>query len=263
MRPQFSSLDTSLICRELKPRHYEYLLSLPLTLHIPSLHTFVVHAGLLPSDPTKSLTDASQPLNAASKAHYSDVASGRIAEELAILLGVRQNADPYTLIEMRSVHTKGKKKGKVTKNGSKGKPWSEVWNKEMKRCTRGLVDDEAAEEKTSWKRAGDDHDDDDDYEGDDDGAPESDLKCSPVNVVYGHAAGRGLDIKKYTKGLDTGCVVSFPTLDSANEHPSDKQYGRELTALILGDQKGVPGPVVHLDGHKGVLVSIPCGKGGT
>jgi len=171
------------------------------------LHTFVVHAGLLPSDPTKSLTDASQPLIAASKAHYNDEASGRLSEELAILFGVRQNADPYTLIEMRSVHTKGKKKGKVTKNGSKGKPWSEVWNKEMKRCTRGLVDDEEAEEKTSWKRA----DDDDDYEEGDDGAPESNLKCSPVNVVYGHAAGRGLDIKKYTKGLDTGCVVSGPT----------------------------------------------------
>jgi hypothetical protein len=160
---------------------------------------------------------------------------------------------------MRSVHTKGKKKGKVTKNANKGRPWSEVWNKEMKRCTRGLVDDELAEEKTSWERATDD--DDDDYEGDDNGAVESNLKCSPVNVVYGHAAGRGLDIKKYTKGLDTGCVVGVG--GSGRGAAADRQYGRELTALILGDRKGIPGPVAHLDGHKGILVSIPCGKGGT
>jgi hypothetical protein len=35
-----------------------------------------------------------------------------------------------------------------------------------------------------------------------------DLKCSPITVIYGHAAGRGLDIKPFSKGIDTGCVVS-------------------------------------------------------
>jgi hypothetical protein len=55
---------------------------------------------------------------------------------------------------------------------------------------------------------------------------EGDLQCSPVTVIYGHAgesgvrvppsravltvlpAGRGLDIKPFSKGIDTGCVVS-------------------------------------------------------
>lgn len=158
----------------MKPRHYEYLINLPLAIHIPSLHTFVVHAGLLPFDVSKSLSDPSQPLNAAATSSFADVNAGRLVEELAILLDVRQNADPYTLIEMRSVYTHGKKKGKVTKNQNKGKPWSEVWNKEMKRCTRSSVLEEGEPEPETSRK-------------DDDDSPESSLKCSPVNVIYGHA----------------------------------------------------------------------------
>jgi hypothetical protein len=33
-----------------------------------------------------------------------------------------------------------------------------------------------------------------------------DLPCYPATVIYGHAAKRGLDIKRWTKGLDSGCV---------------------------------------------------------
>ena len=32
------------------------------------------------------------------------------------------------------------------------------------------------------------------------------LPCMPANVVYGHAAARGLDINRWSFGLDTGCV---------------------------------------------------------
>ncbi|ORX90692.1 Metallo-dependent phosphatase [Basidiobolus meristosporus CBS 931.73] len=42
----------------------------------------------------------------------------------------------------------------------------------------------------------------------------------PITVVYGHAAARGLKIRKYSKGLDTGCykgdrltAMSFPSQD--------------------------------------------------
>lgn len=41
---------------------YRYLLSLPLVLHIPSLHTLVAHAGILPVDPERSVTSKHQPL---------------------------------------------------------------------------------------------------------------------------------------------------------------------------------------------------------
>lgn len=43
--------------------HYNYLLSLPLVLHIPTLHAHVVHAGLLPLDPTRSVKSQRQPLS--------------------------------------------------------------------------------------------------------------------------------------------------------------------------------------------------------
>lgn len=32
------------------------------------------------------------------------------------------------------------------------------------------------------------------------------LPCYPSTVVYGHAASRGLDIKRWSIGLDSGCV---------------------------------------------------------
>lgn len=39
-----------------------FLMSLPVVNHIPHLHLFVAHAGLLPSDPRLSPTDPRQPL---------------------------------------------------------------------------------------------------------------------------------------------------------------------------------------------------------
>ena len=32
------------------------------------------------------------------------------------------------------------------------------------------------------------------------------LPCYPSTVIYGHAASRGLDIERWSKGLDSGCV---------------------------------------------------------
>ena len=46
---------------------------------------------------------------------------------------------------------------------------------------------------------------------------------------------------------------------------SDKangQYGRQLTALIIGDKSGLTGQTVHLEGHKGVLAQVDCKEGG-
>lgn len=39
-----------------------------------------------------------------------------------------------------------------------------------------------------------------------------------TTVIYGHDAATSLNIQRYTKGLDSGCV-----------------YGRKLTALVIGD----------------------------
>ena len=46
----------------MKPEHAEFLFSLPLVIHVPSEHFFLVHAGLLPSDPRRPANDVHQPL---------------------------------------------------------------------------------------------------------------------------------------------------------------------------------------------------------
>lgn len=35
------------------------------------------------------------------------------------------------------------------------------------------------------------------------------LPCYPASVIHGHAASRGLDINRFSFGLDTGCVRSL------------------------------------------------------
>ena len=46
----------------MKPEHAQFLFSLPLVIHVPSEHLFLVHAGLLPFDPRRPSNDKHQPL---------------------------------------------------------------------------------------------------------------------------------------------------------------------------------------------------------
>ncbi|ORX39259.1 Metallo-dependent phosphatase-like protein [Kockovaella imperatae] len=208
------------IAREMTKAQYKYLVDLPLALHMPSLHSIVVHAGMLPHDTYKSTEDPSQPLVSAAETSSASGNAGRLKEELALLLNIPQNKDPWTLINLRSIYTKGKKKGKLTKSTKKGTPWSEVWQEEMSRCTG-----DGAKALLRSKLPN--------------------IECSPVTVLYGHAAARGLDIKDFSKGIDTGCV-----------------YGHSLTALVLGDTSGLDGEPVTVGDHQGVLISTECKKGG-
>ncbi|WVN87040.1 uncharacterized protein L203_102216 [Cryptococcus depauperatus CBS 7841] len=254
------------VAREISSPSYHYLLSLPLVLHFPGLHSFVVHAGLLPSNPLKLSSDNSQPLVQFSNQSTISPSStsSRKQEELAFLQ-VPQNKLPWNLINMRSVFTKGKKKGEVTSSSKDGTPWSEVWNKEMSHCTgSGAWTTEGRQER----RLEEEQEDNMKLEQQGSGAPTSDkrtrrqntgassaekresksdsMDCSPVTIVYGHAAGRGLDIKPWTKGIDTGCV-----------------YGRQLTVLVLGDLSRLKGQSVRVGDHEGLLVSVGCGAKGT
>jgi hypothetical protein len=36
------------------------------------------------------------------------------------------------------------------------------------------------------------------------------LPCYPSTVIYGHSASRGLDVKRWSIGLDSGCVCLSP-----------------------------------------------------
>lgn len=108
---------------------YDYLVSLPLVLHIPSEHTFVVHAGILPYDPTRPITSERQPLahppfigSVESSARSNSVFLSskkekhplpllREAQEISILQDIKKNRDPWVLQNMRSVL----KDGEITK----------------------------------------------------------------------------------------------------------------------------------------------------
>ncbi|KAF4571521.1 hypothetical protein EYR36_008861 [Pleurotus pulmonarius] len=191
------------IARAMSDAEYRYLLSLPLVLHIPHAHTFVVHAGLLSSDPRYKPRDPRQPLarvptvfGSAKSKHGSDVPKLRRAQELALLSDIEQNTDPWVKLNMRGVL----KNHDVTR-GKDGRPWSDIWNRDMSRCggfEHDLSFDDAHTTPNKHKM----------------------LPCHPSTVVYGHAASRGLDIKRWTVGLDAGCV-----------------YGRKLSGLVLGRHK--------------------------
>lgn len=85
--------------------------------------------------------------------------------------------------------------------------------------------------------------------------PQKRLPCYPSTVIYGHTSSRGLDINRWTIGLDSGCVG-----------------GKRLSALILGPD---PSPYTKAwEGHdheagadrevkfgeygRGMIVQVSC-----
>ncbi|CUA68504.1 hypothetical protein RSOLAG22IIIB_03541 [Rhizoctonia solani] len=195
------------LARDLKAEEHQYLLSMPVALHIPSLHTIVVHAGLLPLDPRRKVISPRQPLSHPPKSHNQTEAALRNLQELALLTDIPQNTDPWTKMNLRTVLNNGK----VSRDKG-GVPWNTLWHKVIKLCDGFDV------QPTSNSTASE-------FSAEDGWAEwvEAELKgvkslpCREVTVVYGHSAARGLDIMKWSKGLDTGCV-----------------YNLRLTALVLG-----------------------------
>lgn len=121
--------------REMTDANYDYLVSCPMILVLPSFQAVVVHAGL---DPAKSLPDQ----------------------------------DPYWVMNMRAIDSNG-----VPSRHKSGKLlWDEAWNEAQRKRGNG----------------------------------------NATKVYYGHEASRGLQLKDYSFGLDTGCV-----------------YGNQLTALEI------------------------------
>ncbi|KAH8112635.1 Metallo-dependent phosphatase [Phellopilus nigrolimitatus] len=192
------------IARAMSTSEYAYLLALPLVLHIPPLHAFIVHAGILPLDPRRSVTSLHQPLaHVPSTSEYTDnnnnVSQLRMSQERAVLADVSQNTDPWVLLNMRSIL----KDNTISKESKRGSAWAPLWNAIVTRCGGFNLDLSFSESEPE-------------YDLKEKKTKQKPLPCHPSTVVYGHAASRGLDIKRWTKGLDSGCV-----------------YGRRLTALVL------------------------------
>ena len=193
------------VARDMSATEFQYLLDLPLRLYVPNAHVFIVHAGLLASDPQYPYYDKRQPLarvpilmatdadTSKRKKTKNEVESLRKLQDLSLLTLIPQNLIPWVVLNIRSI-----KNGEVTKKNKIGRPWSELWNLEMNRCVgydeefpHGAVDRDSKE--ISGRKKG----------------SKQELPCYPSTVVYGHAAARGLDLKRWSIGLDTGCVSAF------------------------------------------------------
>jgi Calcineurin-like phosphoesterase len=101
------------VARAMSEAQYDYLLSLPLRLYIPSAHTFIVHGGLLPSDPLYPSAHSRQPLahvpslplNTKGKSlpKNETIPVLRGLQELSLLKDVPQNKVPWTVLNLRSI----------------------------------------------------------------------------------------------------------------------------------------------------------------
>ncbi|KAG6373353.1 hypothetical protein JVT61DRAFT_6500 [Boletus reticuloceps] len=226
------------VARDMSLKHYDYLRSLPLVLYAPTAHTFFVHAGLLAADPTLEVSDPRQPLSHLPTTANPNDDDLRGLQELALLNEIIQNQDPWVLMNMRSLSEKGK-----VKDSKNGIPWSDLWNDVMDSCSDSPATELSMNLSSSTTRTS--------------------LKCFPSMVMYGHAAARGLDVNRWSIGLDTGCVsdpmVSFNLLTKAPR----QAYGRRLTAVVLDAKSLLP------QTHSGTLGTslqdslVPYGDGGT
>ena len=186
------------IAHDMTDEQYDYLRSLPLMLYVPSAHVFIVHAGLLSSNPTYPFNHPTQPLaripsllsKNSSPARNDTYPLLRRLQELSVLNDVPQNTVPWNVLNMRTVHD-GTISRQVTfpsvyvllhlfLRDTHGQSWTNVWNHDMSRCHGFDIHAE--------------------------GVARDLLHCYPSTVVYGHSASRGLDIKRWSIGLDTGCV---------------------------------------------------------
>lgn len=222
------------VAKDMSAAEFQYLLDLPLRLYVPSAHVFIVHAGLLASDPQYPYHNRRQPLARVPKLMATDtdtskpnkskheVESLRKLQDLSLLTLIPQNLNPWVVLNIRSVNLKN---GKVSKKNGKGTPWSDLWNLEMNRCVgynlelRHDAVDGGSEEITGRKDL------------------KQALPCYPSTVIYGHAAKRGLDLKRWSIGLDSGCVSTFfQVLNSSEYSPFDRfmeeNYLRWLLAVL-------------------------------
>jgi hypothetical protein len=91
-----------------------YIRQLPTVVHIPRLHAYVVHAGILASDPREPMAAEGQPLATCPqiKDKHSHSAEERTLimrrkQERSILYDIEQNRDHWVLQNMRSITEDG------------------------------------------------------------------------------------------------------------------------------------------------------------
>ncbi|GAA5908429.1 uncharacterized protein JCM6883_005543 [Sporobolomyces salmoneus] len=200
------------IARHLSLEDVAYLESLPLTLWVEELNSFIVHAGIVPwnQTPQESFSPfpsslSTSPLSSTSEASF--VPDSKTDRSLAAslrgsLLLLRQNRDPFTLLNLRTLSlVRPASSGESHRNGKvriKGPPAEWKVSSKSHRASRN---------QRPWWSAWE-------Y-----GVSEYEKVTAndkTIGIVYGHWASQGLQAQKHSVGLDSGCV-----------------YGRKLSALVL------------------------------
>jgi len=241
------------LAQKISYNEYKYLLGLPLILHLAPVDTHVVHAGLLPLDPTQDVESQRQPLARVPRCPDESETSSppnitmlRTVQELEVATNITQNTVPWNVMNIRSIL----RDGTITRSSKEGVPWADFWNLAMGKCIGFVTGFDSGpngrqhahipiSSMAKGPKIGD----------------KIRFPCHPFTVIYGHAASRGLDIKPWTKGLDSGCV-----------------YGRRLSAFVY-TPKGSPfeetediedevihGPKVKFGDNPGDarIVSVAC-----
>ncbi|KDQ59293.1 hypothetical protein JAAARDRAFT_658792 [Jaapia argillacea MUCL 33604] len=237
------------VARALTPSQKAYLLSLPLILHLPSEHVYLVHAGLLPYDPERPISDKKQPLarlpvipklstdsqlsgggvdglygEGEAEQGYDEEAvkrrEMRKAQEEALISDVKQNGDPWVVLNLRGVIDDT---GKITRKAKAGTPWTKIWNKTMSRCS-GYTSHLAPGQDDGEEGGG--------------GVMGGGLPCLPSTVVYGHTASRGLDVNRWSVGLDSGCAKGGRLTAIVVESSSARVGEGERRRLVEGRSEG-------------------------
>ncbi|KAG9689411.1 Metallo-dependent phosphatase, partial [Aureobasidium melanogenum] len=193
----------------LKPHHLKWLRSLPLIIHIPAL------APPKHSAPASSVPDTLGKKKQKKTFQVLDdinVVHAGLVPSVPLL---RQ--DPFSVMNMRSMSPTNHV---PSENRKRGIPWERVWGWYNDRIARthstfmswlfGFTT-ESSEASEWWRSWNDMHSRDDGGE-----AQPLIRHAKPSVVVYGHDSPRGLNLKRWSKGLDSGCV-----------------NGDQLTAMVL------------------------------
>ncbi|CZT25133.1 uncharacterized protein RCC_10862 [Ramularia collo-cygni] len=183
------------LLRTLKPRHLDYLHNMPLMLHIPSL----------------------PQATGATKKKHSPIMEHMLVVHAGLVPGVNlKKQDPYFVMNMRSINRRTLVPSAL-RAGKNAKPWFDIWNwyndKVFKHDSENQVEPVSSLPESDpsvwfvgfWKNFFGKH---------------KHAHSKPQVVIYGHDSHTGLQMHRWSKGLDSGCVG-----------------GGKLTTMVL-DAKG-------------------------
>ncbi len=215
-RDGLSSATPYKIARDMSNDAYNYLLGLLSVSTFPALMPLhcPLHAGILPSNPLYAMDNKNkQPLaripvfsKPLAEDKTNPIEELRQIQEMGILTEIPQNVDPGPL-SISGASLMMLFRGSLKEEGPGLKYGTSTWiacigfqeGTGKRILSQSSIDDEDVGRNNDTPQ---DHD----VATADTNSKNVELPCYPSTTIYGHAAGRGLDVKRWSIGLDSGCV---------------------------------------------------------